>query len=75
MHGSHIYTALALGRGRVASPTLGCLYPKSHWYSLYRRLNGPHDLSEVKINLHPFDTRDRTWAIQLIAKPWIKIRM
>ena len=29
--GSHTYTAIALGRVRVAGPMLGCLYP---WYSL-----------------------------------------
>ena len=42
----HIFTATALGRGRVASPTLGRLYPpgKSQ-YSFYRRLSGPQDQS------------------------------
>ena len=38
----HIYTATALGGGRVASPKLGRLYPReSSRYSFYRRLNGP----------------------------------
>ena len=39
---AHIYTARALERGRVASPTLGRLYPR---YSFYRRLSGPQDQS------------------------------
>ena len=50
---AHIYTARALGRGRVASPTLGRLYLR---YSFYRRLSGPQDQSGqegVKKNLHP----------------------
>ena len=34
--------ATALGRGRVASRTLGRLYPR---YSFYRRLSGPQDQS------------------------------
>ena len=55
----HIFTATALGRGRVASPTLGCLYPReSPQYSFYRRLSGPQDQSEhegAKKNLHPSD--------------------
>ena len=28
---AHIYTARALGRGRVASPMLGRLYPRTHF--------------------------------------------
>ena len=54
----HIYTATALGRGRMASPTLGRLYR----YSFYRRMSGPQDQSgheRVRKNLHSFDTRDR----------------
>ena len=40
----HIFTATALGRGRVTSPTLGRLYPEeSPRYSFYRRLSGPQD--------------------------------
>ena len=40
----HIYTATALGRGRVASPTLDRLYLKeSPRYSIYRRLSGSQD--------------------------------
>ena len=42
----YIYTATALGRGRVASPMLSCLYPplvKGPQYSIYRRLSGPQD--------------------------------
>ena len=63
---------LALGRDRVASPTLWRLYP---WgkprYSFYSRLSGLQDQSGfegVKKNLHPSDTRDRTRAVQPIAK-------
>ena len=55
----HIYTATALRRGRVASPKLGCLYPRGKpQYSFYRRLSGPQDQSgheEVKKNLQPSD--------------------
>ena len=40
----HIYTAMARGRDRVASLTLGRLYPlKSIRYLLYRRLSGPQN--------------------------------
>ena len=40
----HIYLATALGRGKVASSTLGRLYPgESLRYSFYRRLSGPQD--------------------------------
>ena len=38
----HIYTATALGRGRVARPTLGNLYAR---YSFYSRLSGPQEQS------------------------------
>ena len=68
----HIFTATALGRGRVASPTLGRLYPQeSPRYSFYRRLSGPQDQSGpegAKKNLHPSDTRDRTRAVQPVAQ-------
>ena len=68
----HILTATALGRGRVASPTLGRLYPReSPRYSFYRRLSGPQDQSGhegAKKNLHPSDTRDRTRAVQTVAQ-------
>ena len=40
-------------------------------YSFYRRLSGPQAQSGhegVKKNLHPSDTRDRTRAVQLVAK-------
>ena len=67
-----LYPAMALGRGRVASPMLGHLYPQeSPWYSFYRRLSGPQDQSGhegVKKNLHLFDTGDQTWAIRHIVK-------
>ena len=69
-----IYTATALGRGRVTSPTLGHLYTgESPRYSFCMRLSGPQDQSgheEVKKNLHPSDTRDRTRAVQSVAKPF-----
>ena len=58
----HIFIATAPGIGRVASPTLGCLYPgESPWYSFNRRLSEPQDQSGhkgMKKNLHPSDTRD-----------------
>ena len=38
----HIYTVTALGRGRVASPTLGRLTPR---HSFYRRLSEPQEQS------------------------------
>ena len=57
----HIFTATALGRGRVASPTLGRLYPvESPRYSFYRRLSGPQDQSGhegMNKNIHFSDTR------------------
>ena len=60
----HMCTATALGRGRVASPTIGRLYPgESPRCSFYRRLSGSQDQSGhegVKKNLHPSDTRGRT---------------
>ena len=39
---TYVYTATALGKGRVASPTLGRLYPR---YSFYSRLSGPQEQS------------------------------
>ena len=64
----HIFTATALGRRRVASPTLGRLYPEeSPRYSFYRRLSGPQDQSGhegAQKNLHPSDTR----AVQPVAQ-------
>ena len=61
----HIFTATALGWGRVASPMLDRIYSR---YSFYSRLNGPQDQSgherTKKKNLYPYDTRDRTRAIQ-----------
>ena len=50
----HIYTATAVGRGKVSGPRLG-------WYSFYRRLSGFQKQSGhkgVKKNLYPSDTRD-----------------
>ena len=68
----HIYTAMALRRGRVASPTRGGLYPQGNFLVLiYRRLSGPQGQSGhegVKKNLHPFDTWDQTRIVQSIAK-------
>ena len=68
----HIFTATALGWCRVASPTLGRLYPgRIPRYSFYRRLSGPQGQfghEGVKKNLHPSDTRDRTRAVQPIAQ-------
>ena len=68
----HIFEVTVLGRGRVASPMLGHLSPwESPGNSFYRRLSGSQDQSEqgeVKKNLHPSDTQDRTRAILSIAK-------
>ena len=68
----HIFTVTALGRGRVASPTLGRLYPgEIPRYSFYRKLSGPQDQSGhegMKKNLNPSDTRDGTRAVQSVAK-------
>ena len=65
-----IYIAKALGRGRVTSPTLGRLYPRSLWYSLYRRLSVPQDQSGhgVKKILHHSDTWDQTRAVHPAVK-------
>ena len=60
-------TATALGRGSVASHTLGRLYhEESRRYSFYRRLSGPQDPTGhegVKKS-----TRDRTRAVQPVAQ-------
>ena len=57
----YMYIATTLGRGRLASPTLGRLAPgEKHRFSFYRRLN-VHDQSGhegVKKNLYLSDTRD-----------------
>ena len=56
---------------RVASPTLGRLYPLGNpGYSFYRRLSGPQNQSGhgVKENLHLSDTRDQTWAVHPVVK-------
>ena len=53
--GPHIFTAKAQGRGRVARPMVGRLYPGKTPSSFYRRLSGHQDLSGhegVKKNLH-----------------------
>ena len=44
MQGTHtyVYTAMALGKCRMASPTLGRLYPRDSFYS---RLSGPQEQS------------------------------
>ena len=65
---TYVYTATALGKGRVASPTLGRLYPR---YSFYSRLSGPPEavwVLRTEENLHPYDTRNRTRAIDPVAK-------
>ena len=57
----------------MASPTLGRLCPLGNSrYSFDRRLSGPQNQSgheDVKKNLHPSDTRDRTRAIQPQPSP------
>ena len=68
----HIYIATAPGRGRVACPKVGRLYPReSPQYSFYRRLSAPQAQSRhqvVKKILHPSNTRDRIWAAQPVVK-------
>ena len=68
----HVYTATALGRDRVASPTLGHLYPNGKAQnSFYRKLSGPQDQSGhkgVKENLHTSDSWDLTQAVQPVPK-------
>ena len=68
----HICTATVLGGDGVASFTLGCVYTDENTrYSFYRRLSGPQDQSgheELKKNLRPSDTRDRTRTILPIRK-------
>ena len=45
----NIYTAMALGRGRVASPTLAAFTPgKSPRYSFYSWLSGPRASLDTK---------------------------
>ena len=65
----YTYTATSLGSGRVATPTLGRLYPEESLDTyFYRRLSESQDQSGyegVKKNLHPSNTRDRTRAVQL----------
>ena len=60
----HIYTSTAfIGRCIVASPTHGRHYP--------RRLSGPQNQTGhegVKKNLQPYNTQDRTRAVQPVAK-------
>ena len=68
----HILKAMALGRGRVASPTLGTFTPgKSpdiHLKEVELTL-GPVWTRRNEENLHPSNTQDRTWAVQPMAKP------
>ena len=58
-------------RARVASSTLDRLYSGKVPVLIYRRLSEPQDQSGhegVKKNPHPSDTRDRTRAVQPIAR-------
>ena len=68
----HIFTAMALGRGRVASPMLSHLYPGkapgTHFIGGWVDPRTSLDTKGVKKNLYPSDTQDRTWAIQPVAK-------
>ena len=68
----HNFTATALVGGRVASPTLGRLYPRGKpRHSFYRRLSEPQDQcghEGAEKNLHPSDTRDRSRAVQPVAQ-------
>ena len=63
----HIFADMAVGRGRVASPTLSCLYPPGKYqYSCNKRLSGPWaSLDEwIKKNLRPSFIRNRIRAVQ-----------
>ena len=65
----HIFTATALGW--LVLRSAGLTPGEIPRYSFYRGLSGPHDQSGhegVKKNLHPSDTRDRTRAVQPVAK-------
>ena len=68
--GAHtfVYTATALGKGRVASPMLGHLYPR---YSFYSRLSGTQEQSGhegVKKISTPPTPGNQTLAVEPIAK-------
>ena len=68
----HMYIAMALGQGGVATPMFDPFTPRKRpLYSFYRRLSGPQEQSGhegVKKNLHPSNTRDQTQAFQHVAK-------
>ena len=59
-----MYTATALGKGMVASPTLGRLYPQ---YSFYSRLSGPQEQSGYE-GVKRLSTQDRTQAVESLTK-------
>ena len=63
-----VYTATALGRGRMASPTLGSIYTRGKLPELsgHQDQSGTHE--EVIKNLHSSDTRDRSRTVQPVAK-------
>ena len=55
---TYVYTAMSLGKSRMASPTLGCLYSL---VLILCRLSGPQEQSGYE-NLQPSDTWGRTRA-------------
>ena len=70
----HIYIATALGRGRVANPMLGCLYPS---LIFYRRLSEPQDQSGhegVKKNLHTPLTPRIEPVVSVLGPSWNSLK-
>ena len=67
----HVFTATALEIGWLVLCSAAFTPGEIPRYSFYRMLSGPQDQSGhegVKKNLHPSDTRDRTRAVQPVAK-------
>ena len=67
-----VFTATALRRDGVASPTLGRLHPHGKPPLLIlreaERTPGPAWTGRSEENLHPSDTRDRTQTVEPVAK-------
>ena len=59
---TYVYTATALGKGRVASPMFGRLYPHTHF------IVGAVWIRRSEENLHPSDTQDWTQTVKSITK-------
>ena len=61
---ARVHTATALGKGRVASPTLGRIYPR---YSIYSRQSGPQEQSGYE-GVKGISTASDTQAVELVTK-------